>query len=105
MLLNKLKIICFFVLLSLLVSDSNASRAFSSCCSMGQSKYSPSNPSSCSDYSSLTDKSSSCKYAFTICCSQSRRNSECERGKKQALATLPCSDLNSDLAVNIKTKH
>lgn len=100
-----LKIISFFVALILLVSNLNASSSFSSCCSMGQSKYSPSNPSSCSDYSSLSDKSSSCKYAFTICCSQSRRNNECERGKKQALASLPCSDLNSDLAVNNKLKN
>ncbi|RNA08865.1 Fibulin-1 [Brachionus plicatilis] len=69
---------------------------FKECCSYGKNQYSPSNPESCNDYSMLNDRSSSCKFAFTICCSQNRRNQECERGKQHALASLPCNDLKND---------
>lgn len=69
---------------------------FKECCSYGKRQYSSSNPDSCNDYSILNDRSTSCKFAFTICCSQNRRNQECERGKKHALASLPCNDLKND---------
>ena len=68
--------------------------AFRTCCAIG--KDSANMSSSCEDYSRLNDKSAGCKYAFSICCNQNKRTSECESGKKHAIAGLPCADLKKD---------
>jgi hypothetical protein len=70
------------------VSSFNSFRSsFKTCCSQGKEA------SQCADYSSLSDKSSSCKFAFTVCCTQQKRTNECEVGKKHALAGQSCSSL------------
>lgn len=89
------------VFLGILVSQSHSfvqnvdltmSRSnFKSCCLSGKEHSNSSN--SCVDYSRLVDTTASCRFAFTICCSQNKRKNECERGKKHALANLPCNDL------------
>ena len=68
--------------------------SFKACCAMGMQKANVS--TSCDDYSVLTDKSAGCKSAYTICCAQNKRSNECERGKKHAIAGLPCADLKSN---------
>lgn len=65
---------------------------FQQCCSQGRDASSQGS-GSCSDYSRLQDRSSSCKFAFTICCSQNKRTNECEKGKRHALAGSRCDDL------------
>ena len=67
---------------------------FKACCSLGSQNANIS--STCDDYSVLTDKSSGCKAAYSICCTQNKRQVECERGKKHALAGSPCADLKNN---------
>ena len=67
---------------------------FKNCCASG--KQLANSTRSCSDYSSLQDTSSGCRYAFTICCNQNRRTNECDRGKKHAYSGLPCADLKQN---------
>ena len=81
---------------------------FRSCCYLGK-QTANSSTESCNDYSKLIDNSGSCRYAFTICCNQNRRDNECERGKKHAYSGLACSALNKTsncdaLTVKIKKK-
>ena len=66
---------------------------FKNCCALGKLS---SNSSSCNDFTDLSDRSSGCQYAFTICCNQNKRSNECERGKKHAYSGLPCADLKKD---------
>ena len=66
---------------------------FRSCCALGK-QTANSSAESCHNYSNLIDNSGSCRYAFTICCNQNRRDNECERGKKHAYSGKPCSELN-----------
>lgn len=68
--------------------------SFKSCCALGSQNANTS--SSCDDYSILSDKSSGCKSAYTICCTQNKRVGECERGKKHSLAGSPCADLKNN---------
>ena len=87
-------------------SNSPASSApkssFKACCALGSQNANTS--STCDDYSILSDKSSGCKSAYTICCTQNKRVGECERGKKHALAGSPCADLkNNNVYLNIKS--
>jgi hypothetical protein len=68
--------------------------SFKSCCALGKQASN----SSCVDYSRLNDRSSACKFAYTICCSQNKRTSECDRGKKHALSGGSCEDLRREAA-------
>jgi hypothetical protein len=64
--------------------------SFNKCCAAGKEA------NACADYSRLLDRTSSCKFAFTICCTQNKRKNECERGKKTAYAGQTCSDLKKE---------
>jgi hypothetical protein len=76
-------------------SNANSYRSsFKSCCAIGRQAANSS--STCDDFSRLTDQSSGCRYAYTICCMQNRRVNECERGKKHAYAGLSCEELKSE---------
>jgi len=67
---------------------------FKSCCSFGRDAFN--SQTDCADFSQLPDKSSGCKFAFTVCCSQTRKTSECDRGRRHALAGKSCNDLKRD---------
>ncbi len=92
----------FFLLLSGRTSEANTiivrssasltpfRSSFNKCCAAGKEA------NVCADYSRLLDRSSSCKFAFTICCTQNKRKNECERGKKAAYAGQTCADLKKE---------
>ena len=95
-----LKLVIFLLVVSVtIVASQNAQsrtpyRAnFRTCCALGK-QTANSSSDSCNDYSRLIDNSGSCRYAFTICCNQNRRENECERGKKHAYSGRSCNELN-----------
>jgi hypothetical protein len=72
---------------------------FNKCCAAGKEA------SACADYSRLQERTSSCKFAFTVCCTQTRRKNECERGKKAAYAGQTCADLKKEANCDTPTVH
>lgn len=85
-------VIVFLVLFVALVECNSRGSNFRQCCAQGK-EASTYGSGSCTDFSRLNDKSTSCKFAYTICCSQNKRTSECEKGKRHALAGHRCDDL------------
>lgn len=81
------------VILNSVRCQQRSNNNFKQCCSQGKDS---SSSTSCNDYSRLNDKSATCKFAFTICCSQNKRVTECEKGKRHALAGQRCDDLQSN---------
>lgn len=94
--ISVLHLILFTASISAQTSRSSYRANFKECCAIGRQTANSSSANSCTDYSRLPDKSGGCKFAFTICCNQNKRNNECERGKKHAYAGLPCDDLKKD---------
>jgi hypothetical protein len=90
----------FFVLIAVIVPTlsfefvQSQQNSFQKCCSLGKTSS-----SSCNDFSRLGDKSPTCKFAYTTCCTQNKQNNkrvnECDVGKRQALAAQRCDDLHS----------
>lgn len=81
---------------------------FRTCCALGR-QTANSTHDSCNDYSKLIDNTGSCRYAFTICCNQNRRENECEKGKRHAYSGKSCGELNKTsncdaLSVNLLIK-
>ena len=86
-------VIAFFLVLFVALVECNSRGSnFRQCCAQGK-EASTYGSGSCTDFSRLNDKSTSCKFAYTICCSQNKRTSECEKGKRHALAGHRCDDL------------
>ena len=88
------------------------SGSFKQCCSLGKQASDASRGCTPADYSSLVASSSSsdmrsssgaCMFAFTVCCSQTKRNNECEHGKRHAHAGLACSDLKKNHVASSST--
>ncbi len=70
--------------------------SFKACCALGKAASNSTSPNECNNYSKLTDKSGGCQFAYTICCSQTRRTTACEKGKKHAYSGRPCLELAND---------